>query len=90
MAGPGTISTAIIFANTAKTWLDVGFLIAASLLAAACVWVVLRMAEPIGAALGRTGINILTRLMGLVLAAVAVKFITDGLTQLLPALRNGG
>ena len=90
MAGPGTISTAIIFANTAKSPLDVGFLIAASLLAAACVWIVLRMAEPIGAALGRTGINILTRLMGLVLAAVAVKFITDGLVQLLPALHSGG
>jgi multiple antibiotic resistance protein len=90
MAGPGTISTAIIFANTAKTWLDLGFLISASLVAATCVWIVLRLAEPIGSALGRTGINILTRLMGLVLAAVAVKFITDGLVQLLPALHGGG
>jgi multiple antibiotic resistance protein len=90
MAGPGTINTAIIFVNTAKTLLELGMLVAASLLAALCVWVVLRLAQPIGAALGRTGINILTRLMGLVLAAVAVKFITDGLVQLLPALRNGG
>ena len=77
MAGPGTISTAIIFANTAKTWMHVSFLIAASLFAALCVWGILRMAEPIGRALGRTNINILTRLMGLVLTAVAVKFITD-------------
>lgn len=90
MAGPGTISTAIIFANTATTWFDVGLLIATSFFAAACVWLVLRMAEPIGTALGRTGINILTRLMGLVLAAVAVKFITDGLLQLLPALGRSG
>ena len=44
------------------------------------------MAQPIGVALGRTGINILTRLMGLILAAVAIKFITDGLLQLLPRL----
>lgn len=90
MAGPGTISTAIIFANAAKGWFGMGALIVASLVAASCVWFVLRMAEPIGAALGRTGINVLTRLMGLVLAALAIKFITDGLLQLLPALRGGG
>ena len=84
------LTTAIIFANAAKNWLDLGVLISVALVAALCVWIVLRMAEPIGRALGRTGINILTRLMGLVLAAVAIKFITDGLLQLLPALRNGG
>ena len=51
------------------------------------VWIVLRLAGPIGTILGRTGINILTRLMGLILAALAVKFITDGLVQLIPAVR---
>jgi len=81
---------AIIFANDAKTWIDVSFLIAASLFAALCVWLILRLAEPIGHALGRTNINILTRLMGLVLTAVAVKFVTDGLLQLLPALGRSG
>ena len=43
----------------------------------------LRLAQSIGTVLGRTGINILTRLMGLILAAVAIKFITDGLAELL-------
>ena len=89
LAGPGSISTAIIYANKATTWFDTGFLVATSLLAAACVWIVLRMAQPIGVALGRTGINILTRLMGLILAAMAIKFITDGLGQLLPGLGVG-
>lgn len=86
LAGPGSISTAIIFANKANTWFDTGFLLATSLLAAFCVYIVLRLAQPIGVALGRTGINILTRLMGLVLAAVAIKFITDGLAQLFPGI----
>jgi len=90
LAGPGPISTAIIYANKATTWFDTGFLLATSLFAAACVWLVLRLAQPIGSALGRTGINILTRLMGLVLAAVAIKFITDGLLQLLPRLAAPG
>ena len=84
LAGPGSISTAIIYASKAHTWFDTGFLLAASLFAATCVWLVLRLAQPIGVALGRTGINILTRLMGLILAAVAIKFITEGLSQLLP------
>ncbi len=86
LAGPGSISTAIIYANAAKNWMEIGLLLATSLFAGGCVWLVLRLAEPIGGALGRTGINILTRLMGLVLAALAVKFITSGLAELLPAL----
>jgi multiple antibiotic resistance protein len=36
--------------------------------------------------LGKTGINIATRLMGLLLAAIAVEFIANGLGQLLPGL----
>lgn len=44
------------------------------------------MADPISRLLRRIGINIITRLLGLVLAAVAVEFIAGGLEQLLPGL----
>jgi multiple antibiotic resistance protein len=40
----------------------------------------------IARALGQTGINIMTRLMGLILAAVAVELLADGLTKLFPIL----
>jgi multiple antibiotic resistance protein len=86
VAGPGTVSTAIIFANKSETWLQTCMLLLISCFVALCVWLILRMAEYIGIMLGRRGINILTRLMGLILAALAVKFITDGLTILLPGL----
>lgn len=46
----------------------------------------MRLAEPIAHWIGRTGINIVTRLMGLMLSALAVEFIVDGLKALLPAL----
>ena len=44
------------------------------------------MAERIAKLLGSTGINVMTRLMGLLLAAVAVEIMADGLTQLFPIL----
>ena len=53
---------------------------------AAIVWLVLRMAEPIGERLGTGGLNIVTRVMGLILAAMAVQFMADGMLALFPGL----
>ncbi|TWT81348.1 hypothetical protein CA13_28000 [Planctomycetes bacterium CA13] len=78
LAGPGAISTAIIFAHRNDGWFDHLSMIGVCLVLALCVWSALRLAERIGQRLGRTGINIGTRLMGLILAAVAVQFIFDG------------
>jgi multiple antibiotic resistance protein len=86
IAGPGAIRTVIIYTQQARTWFDLVFLLLTSGLVAVSVWVALRLAEPISRALGKTGINIVTRLLGLMLAAVAVEFITGGLVQLLPGL----
>ena len=44
------------------------------------------LAQPIARVLGKTGINIMTRLMGLILAALAVEVMTDGLGKLFPIL----
>ena len=88
VAGPGAISTIVIYAHEAKDWYDTGFLVFAGLLVAAATWLSLRMADPISKLLGRTGINIITRLLGLILTAVAVEFIAGGLVQLLPGLAH--
>jgi heme exporter protein B len=50
----------------------------------------LRLAGPIGRALGPTGINVMTRLMGLILAALAVEVMADGLQSLFPLLASKG
>ncbi|MGE0823315.1 MAG: YchE family NAAT transporter [Candidatus Binatia bacterium] len=89
LAGPGAISTVIIYSHRATTWFDTVLLMLASLVVAGTVWIALRLASVIGAALGKTGINIITRLMGLMLAAVAVEFIAAGASQLLPGLAAG-
>ena len=44
--------------------------------------------DPIARVLGKTGINIMTRLMGLILAALAVEVMSEGLTKLFPALHG--
>jgi multiple antibiotic resistance protein len=86
LAGPGAISTAIVAAHDSTGWLYTLVLCVGALVLAPLLWACLRFAVPIGGYLGRTGINISTRLMGLILMAIAVEFIAGGLKQLFPAL----
>ena len=86
LSGPGAISTMIIYSAQGQGPAHTAILIAGSLLLGLIVWVSLRLAVPIGSRLGRTGINIVTRLMSLLLAAIAVEFIVGGLGELLPGL----
>jgi multiple antibiotic resistance protein len=52
--------------------------------------VTLRAAGRLSGLLGATGMNVLTRLMGMILAAIAVEMIAGGLTELFPQLQPGG
>ena len=87
LAGPGAISTTIIAAekgsgNAAHLAAILGVLFLVSLL----TWVVLRAANAIGNRLGTTGLNIATRLLGLLLAALAIQTMAEGLKELFPGL----
>ena len=88
LTGPGTISTVIIYADKAETWWQRASLIGSGVAIALLVFLALSAADPISRALGRTGINVATRLMGLMLAALGVELIVDGLIALVPALRH--
>jgi multiple antibiotic resistance protein len=88
LTGPGTISTVIIYSSDAGGWLQKLNLIGSGIAIAVLVFVALSAADPISRVLGRTGINVATRLMGLMLAALGVELIVDGLTALLPVLRR--
>ncbi|OXI35586.1 hypothetical protein CFB89_01725 [Burkholderia sp. AU16741] len=87
LTGPGSISTVIIYAANAHHWYEWAGLVAIGAVLAFLCFVAMRLAEPIATWIGRTGINIATRLMGLMLSALAVEFIVNGLRALLPALR---
>jgi multiple antibiotic resistance protein len=86
LAGPGAISTVIIYAQASFQPLHVGLIIVSCLLVALLTWAALIVANPLSKVMSKTSINIATRLMGLLLAAIAVEFITGGLSQLLPGL----
>lgn len=86
LTGPGTISTVIIYSTTAHNWMSVGYLIVSGLLIALSCYAAMAMATPISRWLGQTGINIVNRVMGMILAAVSVEIIVDGLYRLFPQL----
>jgi multiple antibiotic resistance protein len=87
LTGPGSISTVIVYSANSHHWYDrLGLIVIGAVIAALCFGA-LNLAEPIARWVGRTGINIGTRLMGLMLAALAVEFIVDGLKALLPNLK---
>ncbi len=86
MAGPGAISLVILDANRAHSLGGEVLLALAILAVAAIVWVVLMLAGRIRALLGVIGLNIVTRIMGLILVAIGVQFIADGGRNLFPGL----
>jgi multiple antibiotic resistance protein len=86
LTGPATMSTVVIYAEKAKTLLQLGTLVGYGVVIALATALCFSLAEPIARVLGKTGINVMTRLMGLILAALAVEVMSDGLTKLFPAL----
>jgi multiple antibiotic resistance protein len=86
LAGPGAISTAIIYAHKGHGWVDMLVLLGEIWLVAALVWIALLAGDRLMKVLGQTGLNIASRIMGLLLAAISVGFVTQGLKVLLPGL----
>jgi multiple antibiotic resistance protein len=86
LTGPATISTVVIYAERAHTVLQVALLVGYGVVIALATAVCLSLADVIARVLGRTGINVMTRLMGLILAALAVEVMALGLIKLFPAL----
>ncbi|MDD2466531.1 MAG: YchE family NAAT transporter [Desulfobulbus sp.] len=86
LAGPGAISTVILHAQRHDSSLHYLYLSLAIIALAGVTALLMRLAPHISQWLGKTGINIVTRLMGLVMAAMGVEFIAHGLKQLFPIL----
>lgn len=88
IAGPGTISTVLV--ATHKNHGIEGNLIISGICVAVAVivGVCFLFSAPMARMLGHTGINILTRFMGLILTAIAIGMLASGLSKLLPGLAS--
>jgi multiple antibiotic resistance protein len=86
LAGPGAITTVIIDAHKGTSYLHYALMAVVLLLLSVTVWLTFLAAPWVEKRMGRTGIHIFTRLMGLVLASIAVEFIAGGIKGLFPKL----
>ncbi len=88
LTGPATISTMVIYAEKTRHWWELGVLVGYGVVVALVTFLVFSASGRIARVLGQTGINIMTRLMGLILAALAVELLADGLIKLFPILAS--
>ena len=87
LAGPGSISTVMVLVSRVEHYWHYAVILAAIALTAVGTYFTLTGALVIERRLGQTGLNVLQRVMGLVLAAVAVQFVIEGLHLVLPQLK---
>jgi multiple antibiotic resistance protein len=81
LAGPGAISAAILLTTGAQSDLEFWIVLAALILIMLAAWVTLLLAIPIQRLLGITGLAVVSRIAGILLAALAVQFLFDGIKQ---------
>ena len=86
MIGPGGISTVIIYSSQVSGMLQVSAILIAGLFISLFCYLALMAAGRISRLLGDTGLNIMSRIMGMLLAAVAIEIIVNGLRTLFPDL----
>lgn len=79
LIGPAEISIMITYAGDMNTWLELSLLILAALLTSILIGITLSLAVPVNRILGKTGINVATRFMALIVASIGVSFIMTGL-----------
>ena len=79
IVGPGLITTIILFAGQAKSTLDFVAIAGVMFANLVVVYLFFMVAPSVERVLGRVGINVVTRVLGMLLAALAIQFILDGL-----------
>ena len=86
--GPGSITTVILYAEKCETWLMSFMMVLVLLLSSGIVAAILVCSQYIFDKIGRNGTQIVIRFMGMILCAIAMQFMIDGVAQLLPGVLN--
>ena len=86
ITGPGAITTVMVLMTQADTRIEVVILMATVMVVLAISYVTLRFSPALLRYFGKTGMNVMTRLMGLLVTVIGVQFVVDGATPILTAI----
>jgi multiple antibiotic resistance protein len=89
LAGPGATSTVMVLVSRAERVWQYAVVFGGIALTGLASYGLLRSAVRVERRLGRTGMNVLQRVMGLILAATAVQFVVEGVSNVLPRIASG-
>ena len=78
MAGPGALSTVILASPGSANWFETAILISSIAVLGLVTWLCFSYAQHIGKLIGDIGIQLISRIMGLILAALAVEYVVKG------------
>lgn len=84
IAGPGSLASILVLSReSANYYLGLGVVLAAAAAVLLIAYLILLLSQPVAKILGQIGINVVTRVLGVLLAALAVQYMMDGLLSLL-------
>ena len=86
LTGPASMSTVVIYADRAQTFWQHAALVGYGVVIALATAVCFALADPIARVLGKTGINVMTRLMGLILTAMSIEMLLGGIREFVKSL----
>ena len=86
LSGPGAITTVMVLAAEATSLLKIIMVIAAILISGLAGYLILLNSEFLKRVLRETGIKILTRIMGLIMSVIAIQFVINGISDIMPLL----
>jgi multiple antibiotic resistance protein len=82
LAGPGTITTILLYVSAGRGTVEISVLAACVALALACAVLTMSLSGAFLRVLGRTGVSVIERIMGILLAGLSVQFVYDGIVRL--------
>jgi len=83
ITGPGTLATLLLLTADSSNYIEFSLVLGMGLLALAVTLVFLLLTQPLMRVMGVTGGTVVSRLLGVVLAALAVQYVVDGFTEVL-------
>lgn len=81
ITGPGALATMLLLTAGAADWIGVSLVLAMGLLALAVTLVMLLLTQPLMRVIGVTAGSVISRLLGVVLSALAAQYVVDGITE---------